>query len=114
MMPSDLTAELGKLRQLLTESEGSPALQRSLIDSIRGCAAEYDKQQVRNGRMLSREAVMRFVTDFVNVVNDALDVLPTGQRETIVDDILGRLPALLDASQNRPDEVRAIIGREVR
>jgi len=76
----DLHLELKKLRQLLKEAEGSPGLQRSLIESIAKVSREIDRHDVLKSRWLHRDAVQRIVAELIAIVSSEVDDVDTMDR----------------------------------
>ena len=110
--PSDLRVELAKLRSILAASEASPAFQRAICDSIKSCAAEFDKMQARRSLYVHRSAMLRWMGDFVQVINGQLNVLPEEQRDAIVDNLVAWMTDSRNAPGNEPGEIKALTGRE--
>ena len=109
--PSDLRVELAKLRMLLAASD-NVALQRSLIDSIRGCAAEYDKQQARRSLYVHKNTMFRWVGELIQTFCDQLQVLSEDQRNSIIDNVVFWMTDERNAPENDPAEIKALTGRE--
>lgn len=110
--PSDLRCELAKLRSMLALAAGNIPLERSICDSIKGLAAEYDKQQARRSLYVHRSAMMRWAQLFAGVVTTELNQLPEEQRDEITDRILAWLRDPGNAPGNDPGEVKALTVRE--
>jgi len=101
----DLHAELEKLRELLKLAEGSPGLQRSLIESIAKVSREIDRHDVLRSRWLHRDAVQRVIGDFVKIVSDEVKDVD------VIDRVLARISSM--TVQNTVSEARQIAQRKI-
>jgi hypothetical protein len=106
--PSCLRAELAKLRALLAAAgDSQPALSRSLIDSIRGCAAEFDKQQARRHLYIHRDALTRIGHAIVEICAEEIRGLPGW--EDVLDRIGNRIAGV--GTTNTKREIEDLTGR---
>ncbi len=103
--PNDLNAELKKLRQLLKLAEGSPGLQRSLIESIAKITREIDRHDVLKSRWLHRDAVQRIVGEVVKIVSEEVNDVD------IIDRVIARI-AKVDV-KNTVTEAKQISLRKI-
>ena len=109
----DMSAEIDLLRRLISESEGSPALQRSLTETLSHVVMAQDRRNVLASKVLSRAAVNTFLEQYGKALSQAMNLIPDEPLRWEVIAALDNVPKLEDLRNSRQD-VTALLGRQDR
>lgn len=108
---ADLTGEIILLRRLILEGEGSPALQRSLCETLAKLTVIAESRQIRASRLVDVDVALEHMRAYTRIISHVVNtVVEDPELRFLIIDGVDRAWQLMPTPENDREAIRRLLG----